>query len=287
MTQNRLTCNDCDELLSAYFENDLDDAARADFESHAASCARCHGLIADIDGIRTEAASLRDIVPSKDLWRGIESRIQPAVVSVSARHERAGMSRRMLVAAAAALVVAASGVTYVATSRTFGEPESPRRVVDEAKGIRLPGPISEALPSTPRVAADLKPSVGSIERSGTLDASVLKPLSPGRVRGSQSSGRGSIALATLPTAAMTASEKVLSSEIATLQAIVTEKRARLDPATVRVVEDNLNLIDVAVKQARAALARDPASGFLTGTLDNVLQKKVELLRTVALLASRS
>jgi len=42
-----------------------------------------------------------------------------------------------------------------------------------------------------------------------------------------------------------------------------------------------------VKQARAALARDPASGFLTGQLDAVLQKKVELLRTVALLPSRS
>lgn len=272
MTKNRLTCTDCDELFPAYFENDLDDATRADFESHAAACARCQGLIADIDGIRTEAASLRDMVPSKDLWRGIESRIQPAVVSVSARHERAGMSRWMLVAAAAALVVATSGVTYVATSRIVGERDGPRQAVDEAGGIRLPGPISEALPSTPRVAADLKPSVGSIEGSG---------------RGRQSSGRGSVALATLPSPIMTASEKVLSSEIATLQAIVTEKRARLDPATVRVVEDNLNLIDVAVKQARAALARDPASGFLIGTLDNVLQKKVELLRTVALLPSRS
>jgi len=44
---------------------------------------------------------------------------------------------------------------------------------------------------------------------------------------------------------------------------------------------------VAVKQARAALQRDPASGFLTEQLDNALQKKAELLRTVALLPSRS
>ena len=86
---------------------------------------------------------------------------------------------------------------------------------------------------------------------------------------------------------MSASEMALSSEIGQLQALLKQKRNELDPATVQVVEDNLNLIDVAVKQARAALARDPASGFLTERLDNALQKKVELLRTVAMLPSKS
>ena len=66
-----------------------------------------------------------------------------------------------------------------------------------------------------------------------------------------------------------------------------QRRDKLDPSTIKVVEDNLALIDAAVKQARAALMHDPASGFLTEQLDNALQKKVELLRTVALLPSRS
>jgi hypothetical protein len=56
---------------------------------------------------------------------------------------------------------------------------------------------------------------------------------------------------------------------------------------VKIVEDNLALIDAAVKQARDALQRDPASGFLTEQLDNALQKKIELLRTVTALPSRS
>jgi len=86
---------------------------------------------------------------------------------------------------------------------------------------------------------------------------------------------------------MSASEMALSTEIVQLQTLLRQKRTDLDPATVQVVEDNLNLIDVAVKQARAALARDPASGFLTERLDNALQKKVELLRTVAMLPSKS
>ena len=85
----------------------------------------------------------------------------------------------------------------------------------------------------------------------------------------------------------TAVEVSLAPQIVQLQQMLKQRRDQLDPSTVKVVEDNLALIDAAVKQARAALMRDPASGFLTEQLDNALQKKLELLRTVALLPSRS
>ena len=81
----------------------------------------------------------------------------------------------------------------------------------------------------------------------------------------------------------TASEIAFAGEINQLQAVLTERRTQLDPETVKVVEDNLKVIDTAVKRARSALVKDPASGFLMRQLDNALQKKVELLRTVALL----
>jgi hypothetical protein len=79
------------------------------------------------------------------------------------------------------------------------------------------------------------------------------------------------------------SDLAFAGEISQLQNVLVQRRAQLDPETVKVVEDNLKLIDTAVKRARQALAKDPASGFLTRQLDNALQKKVELLRTVALL----
>ena len=88
-------------------------------------------------------------------------------------------------------------------------------------------------------------------------------------------------------AAPTASELALAPEIAQLQKTLRQRRDQLDPETVRVVEDNLKLIDLAVSQAKAALRKDPASGFLNEQLDGALQKKVELLRTVALLPSRT
>lgn len=283
MTDNRLTCGDCDDLLAAYFEDDLDTLLRASVELHASECSRCHALVRDLKGIVTEAGSLADLAPAKDLWQGIDSRIQPAVVSLSARQARMGISGRALIAAAAALVVVTSSVTYVATSRTVGAPNVTRRTAGQAGDAAVAGATS---PPSQSVRADAGTTLSAdVDRAGLPDAETRDPPLAGRARGRPANGQAM--LAAVKPAPMSASERVLSGEIATLQQLLDEKRDHLDPVTVRVVEDNLLLIDVAVKQARAALARDPASGFLTGKLDNALNKKVELLRTAALLPSKS
>jgi hypothetical protein len=80
---------------------------------------------------------------------------------------------------------------------------------------------------------------------------------------------------------------VYGREIARLWRIVDERRAQLDTGTVGVLERNLNIIDQAIRESRAALARDPASAFLNEQLNNVLEQKVELLRAAALLPVRS
>ena len=72
-------------------------------------------------------------------------------------------------------------------------------------------------------------------------------------------------------------------EIERLRTIVSERRTQLDTATIAVIEKNLKVIDQAIAQSRAALAKDPASRFLNDQLNRALDKKVELLRTVALL----
>jgi len=75
-------------------------------------------------------------------------------------------------------------------------------------------------------------------------------------------------------------------EIAALREIVRERRTELDSSTVRVLEQSLTVIDRAIAQSRAALARDPSSQFLGEQLTRALDSKVELLRTVALLRPR-
>lgn len=241
--------NECavtDASLLDYFEGELDAAASARLEEHAARCLPCGALLRDVNGIRTSAASLSDLAPSHDLWKGIESRIQPRVVSIGAARLGFRMSYRWLAAAAALLVVSTSGVTYLATSRT---------VAEQTAGFPVATPAQVAASST----GDPPAQIGA-SSAGTLASSDRET---------------AIGIAELP----------YDGEIRRLQSALVERSTQLDSATVRVVEENLRLIDTAVRQARAALARDPASGFLSGQLNNALEKKIELLRTAAMLSS--
>jgi hypothetical protein len=79
------------------------------------------------------------------------------------------------------------------------------------------------------------------------------------------------------------SEVIYGKEIALLQKIVSQRKTQLDSSTVAIIERNLEIIDAAIEQSRAALARDPASMMLSEQLTHALDKKVELLRTAALL----
>ena len=79
------------------------------------------------------------------------------------------------------------------------------------------------------------------------------------------------------------SDLVYGKEIDMLQKIVSQRKTQLDSATIAIIEKNLQIIDAAIEQSRAALARDPASQLLGQQLTHALDKKVELLRTAAML----
>jgi anti-sigma factor RsiW len=72
--------------------------------------------------------------------------------------------------------------------------------------------------------------------------------------------------------------------IAHLEQVLAQHRASLDTATVRVLEKNLQIIDRAIAEARAALAADPASAYLNHHLARTMRRKADLLRQAATLA---
>lgn len=74
--------------------------------------------------------------------------------------------------------------------------------------------------------------------------------------------------------------------IAQLQDALTENESRLDTATVRVVRQNLAIIDRAIAQAQKALRRDPGNVDLNLHLANTMRQKIELLRRANALAAR-
>ncbi len=276
MSESHMTCADFDELLPGYFESELDAQSTAGVESHIAGCARCQGLVRDMDGIRESAASLPDLVPSRDLWEGVESRIQPSVVSISRPARGAGLSRSWMAVAAAGLVIVSSSVTYVGTSQSIAREKKPAAAKPAAPVMRVAGATVEAEP----VVAEPVESTGSPSSARPSPARVRAPARTPVGR----AGRGAVASRILQPVS-TSSEIAIADEIDNLQRLLTERRSQLEPETVKVVEENLAIIDAAVAQARAAVARDPASGFLNERLENALHKKVQLLRTVALLRS--
>jgi hypothetical protein len=238
-------------------------------------------MLRDLSAIRAQAADLPELTPSRDLWAGIATRIEPTVVPL-ARPQQAPTRTwiPLAAAAAAALMIATAGVTYVATSRSMRS--APTVAVatkpnTSAQEVAVAPPAAEA-PTEVSVpaAAPTPPAAAEVASSAAARQSAPRATSRGATLASRQNQR-----------VVSASDIAYGDEIARLQNVITKRRNELDPATVTVIEQSLKIIDAAVRQSRAALARDPKSGFLTDQLNNALDKKIELLRTVALLPSRT
>jgi anti-sigma factor RsiW len=79
----------------------------------------------------------------------------------------------------------------------------------------------------------------------------------------------------------------LADELAHLEAALTAARQHLDPATVRILEKNLEVIDRAIQDSRRALATDPANPFLREHLQNAYRQKLDYLREATSIAGWS
>jgi hypothetical protein len=74
-------------------------------------------------------------------------------------------------------------------------------------------------------------------------------------------------------------------DIEELRRILEAGRDRLDPATVRSLEESLTAIDLAIRQGRTALQADPQNPYVRDHLDETMRRKVDLLRRATQLAS--
>jgi anti-sigma factor RsiW len=277
MTNSDMTCEAFDAALPEYLEGTLDGSLRASVERHLRECVRCAGLVRDLENIRDEAAALPDLIPSRDLWSGIEARIAAPVIPLAARPER---QKRLVPAwmgiAAAALIVSTAGVTYLLTVRSFRAGADARIAVvtpasqtestnATAQGATTPAAesASAGVPrNVPEQSGGARPAQRSTDTSRTGEpATFASQKQPGRPQ----------------------SDAVYGREIEMLQNIVKQRQTQLDSSTVAVIQKNLEIIDTAIAQSRAALARDPASRMLNQQLTHALDKKVELLRTAAML----
>ncbi|MBA3443330.1 MAG: zf-HC2 domain-containing protein [Gemmatimonadales bacterium] len=68
-----------------------------------------------------------------------------------------------------------------------------------------------------------------------------------------------------------------------LERVLSAGRGQLDTTTVRVIEQNLAVIDQAIAQAQRALLADPANLYLNTHLAETMRRKLDLLRQAATL----
>jgi hypothetical protein len=122
-------------------------------------------------------------------------------------------------------------------------------------------------------------------------AVALMTLSGGAVwlmesRGSPSSGVASAPASAGAPPAINASRNAAQSytaAVADLERVLAQGRGRLDSTTVRVIEENLAVIDQAIAQAQRALLADPANLYLNTHLAETMRRKLDLLRQAATL----
>lgn len=126
MNTRSLTCAEFQALLTDYLEaHALSTAQRAAADAHVGGCVECAALLADVRTIVRDAGELPVLVPSRDLWSGIEGRIEAHVVAIApytderrkAYGDRGAFSVRRLAIAASVLVAVTAGITYTLTRR--------------------------------------------------------------------------------------------------------------------------------------------------------------------------
>jgi hypothetical protein len=258
MTYDKHECDVMCERLAAYMEGDLSPDEQAKAERHLSECSSCAQALVELRAIAAEAGQLPLLAPSRDLWAGIEARIATPVTTLAsapATVRRAPRRQWQLAMAAAALIAVSAGTTYLVVHS--GKTVAPTTVaqqppVQRRDSINAPAPAPTTVQQT--TPAPVAP------KNFLLASHSKKELSAARV---------------------------YDQEITLLDSLVRTERAALDPKTVAVIQQNLKIIDKAISESRAALAKDPKSPMLSNQLDNVLGSKVELLRTVAFLPTQS
>ncbi|HMS02891.1 MAG TPA: hypothetical protein PKE51_07945 [Gemmatimonadaceae bacterium] len=250
MTHPTITCDRFEALLGDFLEEALDAPTREACERHRVGCRACAALVADLDAIVTAAATLPPPAPSRDLWAGIEARLETPVLPPGAPRvataARPAFFTRRLAVAAVALVTLSAGASWTLARRTASDATSQVATADtvnDATGARTDASRAIALPP---------------------DA-------------------GRATLVSNDAAAPVALDTLYGRELALLRDAAEGTLGQLDSSTVAVVRRNLDIIDQAIRESREALAADPNSGFLLEQLDRAYERKVDLLRRLAML----
>jgi phage tail sheath gpL-like len=235
---------------------------------HLAGCPDCAALVSDLRKIVRGAGDLPLLSPQRDLWSGIEARIEAPVVALPTRSAGTAAAAQEVMSAEAAATPAVIGTAAAAPRATTPVP---------------PRPLFAAVAAWRRyaIAASLLVAV----TAGVTY--VLTARTSGAVAGRDTVATAPAAGAGVLAVSRSSATETFDREIASLRRVVDDRRNELDPVTLGIVEKNLKVIDHAIAESKAALANDPSNAFLSDRLTYAYDAKLQLLRELATRPPRS
>jgi anti-sigma factor RsiW len=236
-----------EDRIQDYVDDLLCREERAEVEHHIAACAQCRSEVAAlrdlIDGLHDVPA---EIQPDSDLLSGIRERIDahgmPATQTMTGV-DRGGVMTEPL---------DSRGVTTTSAARWRDRSLYSLRYPLAAAAVAL-------------IVVSTAVSVLIVRRNG--DAGV---------QANNGTRNGNAVFASRQ--AESGVDQRYGEATAELERLLASQRSELAPETIRLVEENLRVIDQALAEARAALREDPSNPALTDFVRSAYEKKIDLLR---------
>jgi hypothetical protein len=240
--------------LDEYIDGGLAAGESGEVERHLESCAECAAEVESLLTLRARTRDLpREIAPGRDLWPEIQARIQAAPRRVEAPERLAG---------------AEEGVIDLAARR--------------GRTIRWNGAFGRAAAVIALVVLSSGATAYLLRGRGAVPVAVA-PAAPQP----QATGNVRLAADRRDLAAFRAGTGGFDGAVEELRTTFDSQRDRLSPETVKIIEQNLAIIDRAIAESRAALERDPNDPDLPLLLSGVYRQKLELLQHAVQLQARS
>ncbi|HET9986527.1 MAG TPA: zf-HC2 domain-containing protein [Longimicrobiales bacterium] len=240
-----MTSHIAEAALNDYVDGVLSAEARAGVERHLAECDACASSAAALFRLVARLGALpRSVPPREDLRPAIRARI----------------------GAVSAAVEAAAGVPAEAAARPGATPG------DGARRLRLRRRFALAAAAVLLVASTATVTRWLVLREGR-GATGAVGASAVASTGATEAEASDVALA-----AFHRDESRYTAAIAELEGALRRERTRLSPETLGILRRNLEVIDRALAESRAALARDPANAELGRMILSTYSQKLELLR---------
>jgi anti-sigma factor RsiW len=242
------------DQLSDYLDDELTPEEHEAVESHLRGCDACTAVLDELKQVVSRARMVTPRPPQADLWPGIADRLD---------------GDRMGGNSPAASILPMR--TRAGWRVTFTLPQLAAAAV-------LIAAVSGGLVWSLRNRTDLRSAEAS-RSTATADRQSAPSPDPAVLQREASAERSIVPVSL--------ADAQYDAAVTDLERALKDGRGKLDPTTITIVEHNLQTIDEAIRQAREALAADPANSYLSGHLVEARRRKLDLLRRAAALTSES